>query len=438
MALTFSRTTGLLGVLAVCGATVVAVACSGSSDGAKGETGLGGQPGPQGAAGAPGTNGTSGFAVDGGALSGACTQPCHTFGGVVDQWRFSNHSHPQKNEIGGGPCGNCHGVDGIQQRIADKYVVASDAAAPIGVPSGHMNYKTASGGAAEIGYGGASAIGRIHCTTCHDFNPTNDPHVTGQYVEGTARIRVPGGATDTVVIEKSPTAGTVTGDTVAYQAGNVCVFCHKSRKDVTAYIAINNVIGSNRWGPHEGPQTDVFSGKGGYHFAGLTYGSSAHVQIANACVGCHMGPVAGNANVPDHTMKPNVAYCKTCHTQYTGSDFDIQGGRTIVKNALRELQAALNARGLLTRAAAAPYGALADEDLADNQFNLDTTRPGSTDAGTNQSLDAPTAGALYNYLIISRSKDLGVHNPTYEKQLLWDSIKQLKGTNPTSLQSRPQ
>jgi hypothetical protein len=290
----------------------------------------------------------------------------------------------------------------------------------------------------EIGYGGATTIGRIHCTTCHDFNPTNDPHVVGKYVAGTARIRVPGGVDDTVFIEKSASSSATTGQSVAYKTANVCVMCHKSRKDVTSYIATANVISSSHWGPHEGPQTDVYSGKGGYHFAGLTYGTSAHAAIGNACVGCHMTPAAGNSNVPDHTMKPNVAYCKTCHTSYTGTDFDIQGGRTLVKNALKELEVALNDAALLTRSLAAPYAPLSDDDLADGQFNLDLTRPGSSPGGGNLSLDALTAGALYNYLIIARSKDLGVHNPTYEKQLLWDSIRQLKGVDPTSLASRPQ
>lgn len=430
-----SRTT-ILAVLALGGATLAAVACSGE-DGAKGDTGVPGQPGPPGTAGAPGPIGSSTTTDGGNILSGACTQPCHTFGGVVDQWRFSNHSHPQENEIGGGPCGNCHGVDGIEQRIANKYAVAPDSGAPIGVPSGHMSYKTTAGAVTEIGYGGATAIGRIHCTTCHDFNPTNDPHVVGKYLPGSARIRVPGGVSDTVLLEKSPTPGTATGQPLAYKAANVCVFCHKSRKDVSSYIGAANSISSSHWGPHEGPQTDVYSGKGGYHFAGQTYGSSAHVGLANACVSCHMGPVSGNANVPDHTMKPNVAFCKTCHTQYTGTTFDIQGGRTLVKNALSELEVALNDAGLLTRSEVAPYGPLSEDDLADGQFNKDLTRPGSNGAGGNQSLDAPTAGALYNYLIIARSKDLGVHNPTYEKQLLWDSIRQLKGVDPTSLPARP-
>ena len=431
-----NRLLAALGVLVLGAGPMVAVACTGDA-GPQGETGLAGQPGPAGVGGVGGLPG--GGSADGGSiLTGACTQPCHTFGGVVDQWRFSNHSHPQENLVGGGPCGNCHAVDGLQQRVANKFVITADSGAPSNVPSGHMNYKSASGAVSEIGYGGATTIGLIHCTTCHDFNPTNDPHVVGKYVAGTARIRVPGGVSDTVFIEKSESLASTTGQTVAYKTANVCVMCHKSRKDVTSYITAANVIASVRWGPHEGPQTDVFSGKGGYQFAGLTYGTSAHAAIGNACVGCHMAPVAGNANVPDHTMKPNVAYCKTCHTSYTGTDFDIQGGRTVVKNTLKEIEVALNDAGLLTRSPSAPYAPLSEEDLADGQFNLDLTRPGSGPAGANLALDALTAGALYNYLLIARSMDLGVHNPTYEKQLLWDSIRQLKGVDPTSLASRPQ
>lgn len=431
-------------VIGLVGASLVVVACgSDGADGAKGDTGATGATGaagPPGAQGTQGIPGTSTVADAGSPFSGACTTPCHTFNGVVDQWRFSNHSHPQENEIGGGVCGNCHGIDGLQQRVANNYTTAPDGGTATDVPKGHINYKNASTGAiSEINYGGATAIGRIHCSTCHDFNSTNDPHVVGKYVAGQAPLRVPGGVADTVLIEKTDVASPTTplGTALTYRAANTCVMCHKSRKDVALYIAPgSNNLTSVRWGPHEGPQTDVFSSKGGYHFTGLTYGSSTHTNIQNPCVSCHMQPVAGNSNVPDHTMKPTVAYCKTCHTNYTGTNFDVQGGRTIVTNALRELQAALNKANLLTRSTAAPYQPLDENELADNQFNLDTVRP------TN-GVQGPNAGALYNYLIIARSKDLGVHNPTYEKQLLWDSIKQIKtlngeaNTNPTSIAARP-
>lgn len=357
--------------------------------------------------------------------------PCHTFGGVVDQWRFSNHSHPQQSEVGGGACGNCHGVDGIERRRADQYVVVADAGAPTDVPRGHLSYTAPNGAVNEIGYGGATTIGRIHCSTCHDFNPTNDPHVTGKYEPGQAPIRVPGGNGDVAFIEKTALpATTSTGQSVALRAGNLCVFCHKSRKDATFYITASNTV-NNRWGPHNGPQADIYSAKGGYHFATQTYGSSRHATLSDGCVSCHMAPVAANGGVPDHTMKPSLAYCKTCHSEYTGTTFDVQSGQSVVKAALTELQATLDAAGLLTRSSGAPFAGLSPEERADGQFHLDAARsPGAA-------LNAPTAGAVYNYLLVARGKDYGVHNPTYAKQLLWDSIRQVKGSDPSSMSARP-
>jgi hypothetical protein len=371
-----------------------------------------------------------------GALGGACTKPCHTFNGVVDQWRFSNHSHPQNNEIGGGPCGNCHAIDGLQNRVANNFVTLPDSGAPNDVTKGHINYRAGNNTVQEIGYGGASAIGRIHCTTCHDFNPTNDPHSTGKYIAGQAPLRVPGGASDQAFLEKSPTdAGGVIGTGLAYGVANTCVFCHKSRKDVSFYVTNNTTtITSYRWGPHDGPQSDLYSGEGAYKFAGKTYGNSEHVTIAKKCVGCHMAPVEGNDNVPDHTMKPSLKTCTTgagCHSQYTGKTFDVLGGQTTVKKALFELQAALNAKGWITRSEVAPYPVLADEELGDGQFNHDLAKPGNA-------LTPAEQGALYNYLVIARGKDFGAHNPRYTKQVLYDTIEVVKGSPPTSGLNRPQ
>jgi hypothetical protein len=409
-----------------CGAALGA--CDSGEDGRPGPEG---PPGPQG----PALPNDAGGGIT--ALSGACTTPCHTFNGVVDQWRFSNHSHPQENEIGGGACGNCHALDGIQQRVANKFVATLDGGTVTNVDKGHITYRVgaASGSVNEIGYAGASTIGRIHCSTCHDFNSQSDPHVTGRYVAGQAPLRVPGGVNDTVFIEATPdaSAGVPTGQPLSLGTSNLCVMCHKSRKDVGFYITSPTTnVTSNRWGPHNGPQSDVYSGKGGWHTPGNTYTNSRHQSIPNACVSCHMQPVKTNGDVPDHTMKPNVAYCKTCHDTYTGTDFNVQGGRSVVTSVLGELRALLDGRNLLTRSQTAPYAALTDEEKADQQFQLDLARPV---AGPVQ---APIAGALYNYMIIARSKDLGVHNPTYTKQLLFDSVFALKGSRPDALLTRPQ
>ena len=424
--------------------TIGSLACSGPE-------GPAGAPGAEGEAGAPGTPGTPGpqgppadatvAAIDGGT---GCTSPCHGFGNVVDQWQFSKHyimnamATEEPAWTSAGACGNCHAIDGLERRLAGTVAIGDGGTAPTNVEKGHMSYQLGAG-VGELGYSGPGTTAIVHCTTCHAFTPANDPHNTGKYEPGSAPMRVPSGADDYSMIEKSPEGSTspVGQPAGKFKAGNTCVFCHKSRKDVTFYITPANKMNSAYWGPHEGPQTDVYSGLGGYQFVGATYGTSVHSTVSGGCPSCHMPPVATNKGVPDHSMHPTLAFCKSCHTTYTGTTFDVQGGQSVVRSALMELEAALNAKGLLTRGTAKPYPPLSATQLTDNNFELDLVRPGSMTDGTDQVLDAATAGAVYNYLLIARSKDFGVHNPTYAKQLLFDSIKTITGAAPISLPSRP-
>ena len=52
-------------------------------------------------------------------------------------------------------------------------------------------------------------------------------------------------------------------------------------------------------------------------------------------------------------------------------------------------------------------------------------------------LSADQAGALYNYFIVGRGGALGVHNPKYVQQLLFDSYVATTGNPPTTI-VRPQ
>src|SRR5262249_24527397 len=157
-------------------------------------------------------------------------------------------------------------------------------------------------------------------------------------------------------IEKSPTAGTVTGISAgSYGSANTCVWCHRSRKDVTNYIGATTMLTSPYWGPHEGPPADVFSAKGGYHYAGMTYGTSTH-QTKLTCDDCHMPEVPANGGAMNHSFYPQVSACTSCHTGAT--NFDIAGGQGQIKVAISELEKALNDAGYITRASAAPYTAL--------------------------------------------------------------------------------
>jgi hypothetical protein len=199
---------------------------------------------------------------------------------------------------------------------------------------------------------------------------------------------------------------------------------------VTNYIVAANSLSSAHWGPHEGPHADVYSGKGGHHFSGKTYGSTTAHQGSEGCVGCHMPTVAANSSYVDHSFRANLTVCKTCHSSATS--FDVNGGQATVTKGLVELQAALNTAGYLSRGTTAGSPALTATELG-KDFALDKVRAVTPPVSVN----ADTAGALYNYLLVARGGAHGVHNPTYIKQLLWDSILLVKGANPTFIAARP-
>jgi len=429
----------------------IAYGCSGSDGppGVAGAAGPAGTPGAPGEAGPPGPMGIpgSGGTIDGGlaGLPTSCLSPCHGFNGIVEQWKTSTHYSTFISNLGSdevatwtGPaaCGNCHAVDALQLRTASAVAVQADGGVT-NVKSGELGYRNpATGALAEATYTGVSKVAQVGCITCHQVTNDTDPHRTGlAYTPGSFPLRVPTGAADQAVIEKSPDKSAVTGTPAgALSTANTCVWCHRSRKDVTNYIGADTTLTSLNWGPHEGPQSDVFSGQGGYHFTGMTYGTSTHQQMLG-CNDCHMLNAANNGMSPNHSFYAQISACTTCHAGAT--NFDISGGQSQVKAGLLELQKAMNDAGYLTRSTAAPYQPLGPTELADGQFQADKTRPGGGPDGGTSHLTADRAGALYNYLILARGSAMGVHNPKYVKQLLFDSFVAVKGSPPVSI-ARPQ
>lgn len=428
-------------------ALALVMACTGPTgpqgeQGAQGDTGkqgVAGPPGAQGDAGPPGPPGKDGQEADGGATDSipvGCLSPCHGFNGVVEQWKASVHyaayvanldsDQAEEWTAPGSACGNCHAEDGVEQRVAGN-VTTSNGGTVANLAKGELNYKNPSNGkVAEATYASDATVAAVSCVTCHDVTDANDPHVTGKvWTQGSFPLRVADGTGDDAFIEKSPDTTAVTGTSAGKMgAANTCVFCHRSRKDVTNYIGATNSITSTYWGPHEGPQTDVFSALGGYQYAGMTYGTSTH-QLKLTCVDCHMPSVKDNAGVGDHTFAPRLTACQNCHVGTT--TFDVNGGQSLVKSAMFELQAALNTAGYLTRSSAAPYAALTSSQLADGAFDTDLALPGGP------SLTADQAGALYNYFLIAKGGAMGAHNPKYVQQLIFDSVVALTGNPPVSI-----
>ncbi len=426
------------------------IACSGPTGpaGEEGEAGPIGPQGIQGPAGPAGDAGPAGGAIlpDGGVatIPVSCLSPCHGFNGVVTQYQGSTHYMVYLANVDtttaaewtapGGACGNCHAIDALQQRVAGNVGTDGDAGV-VNLASGELQYLDPTANKPNYAtYAGTASVAQVYCTTCHAVTNQNDPHVTGiPWTPGSFPLVVPPDS-GSIFLEKSPTAGPVTGsDAGSYGPGDTCMWCHRSRVDVTNYIAVSNKITSSYWGPHEGPQADIFTAQGGYHYPGQTYGTSTHQQKLS-CVDCHMPNVADNANVPDHTFNPQLSVCATsgCHLP-APTTFNVAGGESTVQGEMTDLERALNDQGWLTRATSAPYAPLTDPDggggnVGDGQWSSDQPMPGVT-------LTAGQAGALYNYLLVVRGGAYGVHNPLYEKELLYDSYVAVTGDPPPTFPS---
>jgi hypothetical protein len=428
----------------------VLTGCSGPTGptGPEGPKGATGPQGPEGPGGPKGPTGDAGMGVgvEGGIPVG-CLSPCHGFNGVVAQYQTSVHYTEYLVNVSsatpetawttpGIECGNCHEIDGLAQRLAGN-VGTNDDGGVANLSKGEIDYldpvKMTTQGAT---YEGSATVAEVYCTTCHLVTDATDPHRTGKvWTPGSFPLQVSEDAGATAFIEKSPSVGTVTG-TSAGELGpaNTCVWCHKSLEDITQYITASNTLTSPYWGPHEGPAADLASGIGGYEFTGETYGQSTHEKKLT-CVDCHMPNVADNQGVPNHSFDPQLSVCVTCHAGATS--FDMNGGETLTKSALTELETDLNAAGFLTRSASPPYAALAPSNLGDGKWAADDSRPGAGPDGGPTVLTAAQAGALYNYLSIARAGAYSVHNPIYIQQLLYDSIVAISGHTPTSITTRP-
>lgn len=404
--------------------------------GDQGDEGPQGEPGEDGEQGEVGPEGPPGMGVGGaegvpeGTLNSSCLTPCHGFEGVVEQWKTSTHYSTFIANLGGDEvetwtgarsCGLCHAIDGIEIRLQGQLLGGN----PTHVTEGQINYWSGSA-AREASYSGQASVAAVACSTCHNTSAEYDPHLTGEdFTPGSFPLRVPAGPSAVAYIEKSSALGVVDGtETGAYGAGNACMWCHKSRKDVTNFITGPTNITNVHWGPHGGPHADIFTGKGGYHFAGKTYNNTTHQtasSLSDGCASCHMPGIETNEGVANHSFKPQVAKCLSCHENHDTADgFNVNNGQVQIAEMLRTLRAVLNAvpHEAMTREGNVGYSELTSGQLTDNEFTHDEPRPGAT-------LSQNEAGALYNYLIVARGSALGVHNPRYTAQLIWDSHEAL-------------
>ncbi|HMK09849.1 MAG TPA: hypothetical protein VK449_12540, partial [Anaerolineales bacterium] len=173
--------------------------------------------------------------------------------------------------------------------------------------------------------------------------------------------------------------------------GNLCANCHQQR---VPFGPVDNgmvEVTSTHWGGHHGPEAALLLGVGGADVEGKP---SPHYQnVENTCVTCHLGGAGPNAN---HTFMPQVATCQKCHSDATSLDVD--GKQTEIKDKLAQVEAALQAKGLVDKDGVVVVGKYPEAQAA----------------------------ALWNYLFVLEDKSNGVHNITYANALLDSALQALK------------
>jgi hypothetical protein len=233
----------------------------------------------------------------------------------------------------------------------------------------------------------------IHCFTCHA------PHTKGDFT-----VR------STTVAQKT----LMNGVSYDLKGGNLCLACHRSRRDIRVYIAAApaRTTLSTRVGPHHGPQGDMLIGSNGYEYAGYTYERSNHRSATDdGCLDCHMKTTSQNV-VGGHAFNMawgvegdeilNTAACATCHGEI-GDFAEVGAGTALCQDSVDVLIA----------------------DLEERLVAADLMANGAAKAGKTS---ADSAGAVYNLLLAKEDRSHGVHNPKYIVGLLRSAIEFIQGS----------
>src|SRR5665647_398173 len=393
--------------------------------------------GPPGETGAAGTNGTNGKDANSTCIS------CHTTAYMKakqDQYELSKHflgttSTSRFTKY----CARCHTNEGFQEITSQKrFFVNND------IPNAT----------------------RITCETCHkmssfEFGTDNGPLILT--------------TTDPVYLNyynnlKAQDFGKV---------NNLCSTCHQIRGvtsvnytdangkvqtfnqlpyfplDVTKQnTTIKYTVGTN-FSVHDGNQSNLFAGINGYEYSGKTY-TKTWQHSGNDCTDCHMNEYDATTKTGGHSLIVNKAKCTACH----GSDnltpiqteidgLRIQLGEELVKKKL--FKKSVNSSGVASYSAEPShdfYGTLFPTTQTTTLFATalvaaNTVNPGPTPSANDllvyannvtMAVDTDWAnrigrewkygelGAAYNYGYINSELSKGVHNPTYARQILQNSI----------------
>ncbi len=273
---------------------------------------------------------------------------------------------------------------------------------------------------------------RKGCAECHTNEGFNEVHLTGLDTIAGASIENPTpvscytchnvhknyDSTDMTLKLTGPVKFKSNGITADLGISNQCVYCHQSRPltgmTLTQTSTDSIRLTSSRFGPHHGPQSNLFAGQGksgAYEIAGATpYENSNHTtMITNACIVCHMGKPYGHIG-GGHSMKVvydnegtetlNTTACSSCHTNATSLNNNVKSTQAEIAGLLGQLRTILSTKNYL--------------DTNTGLFKASSSKP--------LKLSAVQAKVLYNYAFINEDRSAGVHNYNYAKALLQNSL----------------
>ncbi len=322
--------------------------------------------------------------------------------------------------IDAGVCLKCH--DAPTHHTIGKYYLASNHATfpntahanrtscfPCHSGSAYMKYAA---NQTNPGWNDSDILVPISCAACHD--PHDDTNFGLRYTPVTLQNRY------------QVTSGGM---------GEICMTCHQSRTDVTTALTNDGPYYGffDRFGPHHGPQTDMYFGQNAYTFGNASLkGLMTHAAATDACVTCHMAPIG--AGTPSHqwgmidttggTAKDLVGACQKCHgpsvTSFddvlASSDWDgngkIEGAQTEIEGLMNILKSNLPAD---SKNPSAPVSMLYDSLLVKNQPNI--------------------VRGLYTYWFVENDGSMGVHNAKYTVAILQSALRALGTVVPVELTS---
>jgi hypothetical protein len=245
---------------------------------------------------------------------------------------------------------------------------------------------------------------RITCAACHD------PH--GNDNEFSLR-ETPAGS-DTLANGYHYTLG---------GSGQLCMNCHKSRKD---NVAIINTTVNSHWGPHHSVQADVLLGQNAASFGSPFISGYHKIALVNSCADCHMvattdtGTVTrdkvGGHSFSLHNEDANydhTAACDPCHGSRESFesfeatfDYDDDGTIESVREEIKGLER-------LLRIFLPPVGI---DSIDYTQINTPNLKK-----------------AYFNYQLIAYDGSGGMHNAKFAIDVLMKSIIALNGSIPVQL-----